>query len=134
MPFSLHGRNLKKNDSGDDVKELQRALYLLNYDIGDFGPNKDGIDGSFGTLTENAVIDFQSTHFNIGSQALQVDGVVGSGTEGSLNKILENESLFIDELGSIKYAIFFPALLIGLPIVVRGEEYRIKVITDGFRL
>jgi len=31
----------------------------LSYDLGTYGPDKDGVDGSFGKLTETAVNDFQ---------------------------------------------------------------------------
>lgn len=36
------------------VAELQKKLKDLNYDLGDFGPNKDGVDGKYGTLTKAA--------------------------------------------------------------------------------
>jgi hypothetical protein len=43
---------LKQGDEGDEVKELQRIL-IENFgqDLGDYGVNKDGIDGKFGTAT-----------------------------------------------------------------------------------
>ena len=46
-------------DQGEDVKTLQSALKTLGYDLGTYGPNKDGIDGQFGTTTRNALIEFQ---------------------------------------------------------------------------
>lgn len=136
MPFSLQGRDLKKNDTGVDVKELQRVLYLLNYDLGDSGPNKDGIDSTFGTLTENAVIDFQKTHFNLNmpSEPLEVDGIVGQYTADALNQVLQDESLFITGDGAIKASVFFPSLFTGLRLVVRGQEYKMRIVVDGFEL
>jgi hypothetical protein len=41
------------------VKHLQKMLVTLGYDLGTSGPDKDGVDGSFGKLTETAVNDFQ---------------------------------------------------------------------------
>ena len=41
------------------VKHLQMMLVTLGYDLGTSGPEKYGVDGSFGKLTETAVNDFQ---------------------------------------------------------------------------
>ena len=41
------------------VKHLQKMLVTQGYDLGTSGPEKDGVDGSFGKLTETAVNDFQ---------------------------------------------------------------------------
>jgi len=38
-----------------DVKILQRALLALGANLGNYGPNGDGIDGDFGDLTLAAV-------------------------------------------------------------------------------
>ncbi len=38
-----------------DVKILQTALKALGADLGTFGPNRDGIDGKFGTVTQQVV-------------------------------------------------------------------------------
>ncbi|MCD4816073.1 MAG: peptidoglycan-binding protein [Methanosarcinales archaeon] len=40
------------------VKHLQKILLTLGYDPGTYGLDKDGVDGSFGKLTETAVNDF----------------------------------------------------------------------------
>jgi hypothetical protein len=38
---------------------LQYILkYKYKYDLGNYGPNGDGVDGSFGLSTQNAVIAF----------------------------------------------------------------------------
>src|SRR5215210_2932920 len=118
MPFSLQGRNLKKDDTGADVKELQRVLYLLNYDLGASGPNEDGLDGIFGTATEDAVKDFQRTHYHVTMPSgLLIDtGVVGEDTANALNQVLQDESLFIAGDGAIKASVFFPTLYVGLPL------------------
>ena len=41
------------------VKHLQNMLVTLGYDLGTSGPEKDGVDGSFGKLTVTAVNDLQ---------------------------------------------------------------------------
>ena len=58
-------KTLKKGCSGDDVKLLQRALGVA-------------VDGSFGRITEGAVIGWQSLH------GLVADGIVGKQTWRSL--------------------------------------------------
>ena len=44
------------------VKHLQKTLVTLGYDLGTYGPEKDGVDGAFGKLTETAVNDFQENN------------------------------------------------------------------------
>ena len=76
VPDSVKGwklsRLLKFTDpimKGDDVKNCQRALIGLKYDLG-----KSGADGQFGSKTKAAVILFQR------SVGLQADGIVGAST------------------------------------------------------
>jgi len=56
---------IKLNDTGDDVKRLQRVFARAKV----LGP--DGIDGVFGPETEQAVTDFQQ------SEGILADGIVG---------------------------------------------------------
>jgi len=48
---------LSKGSNGSEVSELQRIL-LNQYgaDLGFTGVEKDGVDGDFGTMTENALL------------------------------------------------------------------------------
>jgi hypothetical protein len=47
---------LSKGSRGAEVVELQRILKdEMGYDLGTFGTDGDGIDGDFGTMTENAL-------------------------------------------------------------------------------
>jgi peptidoglycan hydrolase-like protein with peptidoglycan-binding domain len=55
---------LKKGSTGEEVRQLQRALKDLGYDPGE-------VDGQFGSETEAAVKAFQ------GDRHLTVDGIVG---------------------------------------------------------
>lgn len=58
---------------GETVRQLQRALNQAGYSL--------DVDGGFGTKTKAAVIDYQKKN------GLAVDGVVGTETWGSLNKV-----------------------------------------------
>ena len=65
---------LRKGSSGHQVVELQEGLEAVGYELG-------SCDGAFGPATEKAVKAFQS------DQGLTVDGLVGKGTIGALNKL-----------------------------------------------
>jgi pathogenesis-related protein 1 len=66
-------RTLEIGMQGEDVAELQRRLNAA-------GANLD-IDGDFGSVTDQAVRDYQVAH------DLVVDGSVGSQTQESLNQV-----------------------------------------------
>jgi len=72
-------KTLKKGSKGDEVKTLQRNLRALNYAI--------GVDGIFGTETENVVIRFQMDH------NLSPDGVVGSNTWAVINDVKAEDAV-----------------------------------------
>lgn len=62
-----------KSSRGSEVAELQRRLKQEGHDLGTYGPNKDGIDGVFGTLTEKALMaarGVSSTSLNAFSASL----------------------------------------------------------------
>ena len=47
---------LSKGSKGAEVAELQRILKdEMGFDLGTFGTDGSGIDGDFGTMTENAL-------------------------------------------------------------------------------
>ena len=62
-------KTIRKGSKGEIVKEMQRILERLGYDLGSCG-----VDGDFGRMTEKAVKVFQKDH------GLVVDGVVGLNT------------------------------------------------------
>ena len=66
--------NLKKGDTGSDVRQLQTLLNTLN----DAGLE---VDGKYGTLTEQAVKDFQNKN------GLKVNGIVGKKTSAKLEEL-----------------------------------------------
>lgn len=53
---------LRKGHSGAAVEALQALLKLRGYPCGSYGPNKDGVDGSFGNGTGDALEKFQSAN------------------------------------------------------------------------
>lgn len=80
--YKLGDRTLKKGDKGDDVAALQSSLLLLDYHFGNYGVNKDGVDGSFGTKTDAAVRSFQSNH------GLEIDGKYGKKSHAAMLEAL----------------------------------------------
>ncbi len=71
-------RMIRKGDEGDDVAALQEMLIDLGYDLGTYGPGKNGVDGDFGAKTDAAVRDFQKKN------GLSADGIVGPKTYAAL--------------------------------------------------
>lgn len=66
--------NLRKGDSGDEVKQLQKLLNILNdADL--------ELDGKYGSLTEQAVKDFQTKY------EIKIDGIVGPETSAKLTEV-----------------------------------------------
>jgi hypothetical protein len=54
-----------EGDSGaysvnQNVSTFQNALKLIGFKLGNFGPNKDGVDGKFGPQTQTALKEFQT--------------------------------------------------------------------------
>lgn len=49
---------LRKGYSGKDVEAFQIMLVGRGYNLGNYGPDNDGVDGHFGAATENAVLSF----------------------------------------------------------------------------
>jgi len=67
-------RNLQNGTTGEDVKAIQERLSALGYDAGP-------ADGIFGSLTQEAVLQFQKDH------ALYADGIVGNMSMEVLNHL-----------------------------------------------
>lgn len=67
---------LKKGDKGQDVKELQKMLQELDYDV--------PITGVYDAATFNAVMNFQSRHLDKHGKPLEIDGKTGDLTMWAL--------------------------------------------------
>lgn len=101
--LSLIDKTLEKGAKGDGVKQMQKALKDLGYDLGKFGEAGDGLDGKFGKVTKAAVEAFQKDH------GLEVTGILDEKTlaaleEASTKAIKLKGSIFelidgIDKLG-----------------------------------
>lgn len=68
------------------VKELQAALVNQGYDIGDYGPNNDGIDGIIGKKTNKALVMAWQEYLNSLGANLDVDGIRGTKTKAAEKK------------------------------------------------
>jgi uncharacterized protein (TIGR02594 family) len=82
-------KTLKKGSSGPLVTTLQDALKILNFDVGTS-------DGAFGSRTEQALKDFQSTNEN-----LKINGVFDEATRKYMEAVLngaESIKKFLDIL------------------------------------
>jgi hypothetical protein len=53
-------RYVSKGQKGNGVAELQAKLVLLGYDLGTYGPDENGVDGHFGSLTVAALAEEQA--------------------------------------------------------------------------
>ena len=50
----------QKTGNADYTRNIQRKLVNAGYDLGGYGPNKDGVDGAFGNATKTALESFNS--------------------------------------------------------------------------
>lgn len=76
--YALGARLLKRGCTGEDVRELQKALIRLGFSCG-----SAGADGEFGKQTDAAVTAFQV------AAGLEPDGKFGPATLAALNAALE---------------------------------------------
>ncbi len=74
------GDSLKKGKKHPKNMQAQKELRALGYDLGTSGPNKDGVDGEFGSKTKIAVEKFQK------ASGLKEDGKIGPQTGAMLNE------------------------------------------------
>lgn len=93
--YNLGDRVLRRGLKGSDVQSLQTTLVLYGYDLGNFGPNNNGVDGKYGPKTEEAVKEFQS------DAGIKVDGLFGPESLEALN----NYNMDVDD---IKFDIDIP--------------------------
>lgn len=104
-------RELKIKDVGDDVKEVQKALKDLNYDIG-----KTDVDGIIGTNTEAAIKAFQEAN------SLDVTGIVDDKTLSKLKELSSTTATLSDDVYSLADQI----------TTLGGRELLIKALENAF--
>ena len=63
---SRSGATLGPGSSATAIKKIQQLLVEKGYDLGDFGPAKDGVDGKYGDKTSEAVKTFKADE-NLGN-------------------------------------------------------------------
>lgn len=83
-PYPEPTRNVRYGSRGEDVKWVQWRLKAYGYDLGETGPNADGIDGKFGCLCYAALVDFQRKAFP--DNPKEWDGICGEQTREELRK------------------------------------------------
>lgn len=71
---------IKKGAGGQAVKNWQALLVAHGYGLGATGPRRDGVDGTWGDLTQAATLAFQKAH------GITQDGIVGPATYGAALK------------------------------------------------
>lgn len=76
--YTMNMRILRHGDSGEDVRALQILLKGNGYDLGNYGPKGDGIDGQYGLATAKAVRKLQE------DRDLLIDEIAGPQVMGSL--------------------------------------------------
>lgn len=70
------------------IGDRQRALVMLGYDLGPYGPERDGVDGVWGEASKGALLAFQF------SAGLVVDGRWGPKTEAAVIEALARRELY----------------------------------------
>jgi len=78
--YPLPDRILKQGDSGEAVKQLQRALNAVNFKVG-------SVDGIYGVQTKDAVRRFQLVYL-----PYDVDGIYGPQAKNKLAAVLKAKS------------------------------------------
>jgi uncharacterized protein (TIGR02594 family) len=76
VPQEFSRKNLKKGDTGVEVRKLQESLKQLGYNCGTS-------DGIFGAKTENALKEFQSTNHDV-----TINGIFDKATREFMEKML----------------------------------------------
>jgi hypothetical protein len=106
----------------DFVKAAQTKLKALGYDLGNSGPNRDGIDGIIGRLTKIALKDFQLKNGGNGKGFLGPFTAKKLGIEyfgGEREEIKPDEGNIVKRCG--KYELF-PTVKDTLMDVCQGKE------------
>lgn len=79
-------QTIRKGQKGDVVRDIQRMLVTIDYDLGNTGPQGDGVDGDFGEKTFEAIVDLQ-VDYNLEG----IDGIVGEETSNKLYELYKEK-------------------------------------------
>jgi len=79
-------QTIRRGQKGDVVRDIQRMLVTIGYELGDTGPKGDGVDGDFGETTEASIYLLQLDH-NLDA----LDGVVGQETAKKLKDLYDEK-------------------------------------------
>lgn len=116
MDLSLLKSGMDVGKTGDDVKQLEKALISLGYTLTGKDGTNYGEDGFYGTLTRDAVKAFQK------DRGLKVTGIVDEETINELKKATARTT----ELGEAIYDLVDGVTLLG------GREVLIEGLKNAF--
>ncbi len=101
-----------------DVATAQAYLRLMKFDLGNYGPNKNGVDGLYGDITRSAIKAFQKY------KKLDVNGTVDDTLLEKLKETVKN-GLTIHDI--VNVAFLWPTETY---LITSGFGYRINPITN----
>jgi hypothetical protein len=84
-----------KSELFDTIKERQAALVLLGYDLGPYGPHKNGVDGQWGESCRAALHSFEV------DVSLREDGNWDAETEQAMINVFKANDLGADHLKAV---------------------------------
>lgn len=123
------------NNAKEDVMVVQKLLKAKGYDLGKYGPNKDGIDGDCGKTTIGHIKDFQTKN-NIAASGLIAPG---DATMNALNGVKADSSSltsdFLDEIANLNkmLADYFKKMQEAVEIDTTEKEGKVQSLMDMIR-
>ncbi len=80
--LNASGRLMQEETTEDSItlRKIQNVLKGLGYNLGTFGPNKDGVDGKYGQSTHDAIVKFQTDYPETRPKGEKPDGLIGPNT------------------------------------------------------
>lgn len=120
--LKLTKKQYKLGDKGEEVKQIQRVLNTFGHEL--------TIDGTFGKVTERAVIDFQKR------AKLKADGIVEAKTIAKLSLPPTKELMYNDDVCASTNESFgmMAEKFINSQKVSSKTQYYIYVDTENFRV
>jgi hypothetical protein len=83
------------SDLFDTHEERQAALVLLGYDLGEYGPHKNGVDGDWGEASRTALHAFEE------EVGITEDGNWDEATEKAMSQVFKDNDLGADQIKAI---------------------------------